>query len=191
MKSFHYSSSSQNSLRTKPLFALFATTTVQLRCRPAAVAVRCASLPPSRHPLSSIKSSSLAKGEFEKWIFLRIFFYVFDSFVLLWDSRFRVQNTPLPCHEETPQAKKCLYHRNPPLNQMAVTVVNEVATNLTNFVVIIAALEPLVVATCVHSDDMCVSRRLTSHCDEKLSCLPATTAAARAPDFVLNDFGSH
>jgi len=69
--------------------------------------------------------------------------------------------------------------------------VNEVATNLTNFVVIVAALEPLVVAACVQSDDLCVSQRLASHCDEKLSRLPATTAAARAPDFLQNGFGSH
>ena len=77
------------------------------------------------------------------------------------------------------------------VNLVVMTPVNEVGTNLTNFVVIVVALEPLVVAACVHSDDLCVSRRLASHCDEKLSRLPATIATARAPDFLQNGFDSH
>ena len=44
------------------------------------------------------------------------------------------------------------------VNLVVMTPVNEVGTNLTNFVVIVAALEPLVVAACVHSDDLCVSQ---------------------------------
>jgi len=77
------------------------------------------------------------------------------------------------------------------VNLMVVTVVNEVATNLMNFVVIVVVLEPLVVAAYVQSDDLSVSRRLANHCDEKLSRLSTTTTAARAPDFLQNGFGSH
>jgi len=35
------------------------------------------------------------------------------------------------------------------LNPVVVTIVNEVATNLTNFVMIVVALEPLVVVACL------------------------------------------
>lgn len=39
---------------------------------------------------------------------------------------------------------------------VAVTAVNEIATNLMHFVVIVAALEPLVVVACVQNDDLFV-----------------------------------
>jgi len=93
----------------KTLFVLSATTTVQLHRRPAIAAVRRTSSPPSRHPLSPIKSSPLVTGEFEKWVSYRVFF----SFAFLIRlccfgvHKFKVQNTPLPCHKEAPLLQLC------------------------------------------------------------------------------------
>lgn len=49
------------------------------------------------------------------------------------------------------------------VNPVAVVAVNEVATNLMYFVVIVAALEPLVVATCVQSDDLFACQHCQIH----------------------------
>ncbi|QCD89696.1 hypothetical protein DEO72_LG4g642 [Vigna unguiculata] len=86
----------------------------QLRRRPAAAALCRASSPPLRHPLSSIKLSPLATGEFKKCVSFAFLIRLCCFGV----HRFSVPNTSLPRHEDTPQAKKFLYHRNPPLNQV-------------------------------------------------------------------------
>ncbi|RDX58375.1 hypothetical protein CR513_62317, partial [Mucuna pruriens] len=48
------------------------------------------------------------------------------------------------------------------VNSVAGTAVHEVATNLMYFVVIVAALEPLVVAACVQSDDLFVQANVAA-----------------------------
>jgi len=68
--------------------------------------------PPSCHLRSPIALSPLVAGEFEKWVSLRIFlFCILVCLCCFGVHRFRVQNTPLQCHKETLQEKKCHYHR--------------------------------------------------------------------------------
>jgi len=54
----------------------------------------------------------LVVGEFEKWVSFCVFlFCVLVCLCCFGVHRFRVQNTPLHCHKETLQEKKCHYHR--------------------------------------------------------------------------------
>ena len=104
---FHYSSS---------LTVLSARTLCTLcyhHClAPSPTSYRRASPPPSCHPLSSIALLPLVAGEFEKWVSFCVFlFCVLVCLCCFGVHKFRVQNTPVHCNKETPQERKCHYHR--------------------------------------------------------------------------------
>jgi len=101
---FHYSSS-LTVLSARTLCTLY-----HHHClAPSPTSCHRASPPPSCHPLSPIALSPLVVCEFEKWVSFCVFlFCVLYCFGV---HRFRVQNTPLHCHKETLQEKKCHYHR--------------------------------------------------------------------------------